>query len=212
MKKSFVLYVDSLEILDDLTISERGELFYVIYQHHNGIEVAPKGTVNIVFKMLLKQFKRDAEKWDITRKRRAEAGSKGGKQKVANASNTKQKVAKVAVTVNDTVNVTVNGNVTVIPKGISKEAWEDFEQHRKEIKKPLTKLSRTKNQNILLSNQRDQREIVDTTIQNRWTGLFPLKKQSTFKGKEPQVGSLEWKRQQMLKQEETIDAELIQIG
>lgn len=68
-----------------------------------------------------------------------------------------------------------------LPKGVEKKVWEDFEQHRKEIRKPLTKLSRTKNQNILLANLSDQREIVDTTIQNRWTGLFPLKKTQTPK-------------------------------
>ena len=97
-----------------------------------------------------------------------------------------------------------------VPKGIDLLAWSDFEQHRKEIRKPLTKLSRTKNQNILLDNLEDQREIIDLTIQNRWTGLFPLKKQTEFKGKQPQEGSLEWERQQMLKeQEETINAELM---
>jgi len=40
-----------------------------------------------------------------------------------------------------------------------------------------------------------------------------IKTHPTFKSKEPQVGSLEWKRQQQLKQqEETIDAELIQTS
>ncbi len=207
MKKSFVLYVDSLEILDELSTTEKGELFYAIYQYHSGIEVQLKGTVLIVFKMLLKQFERDAKKWETTRKRRAEAGSKGGKQKVANASKAKQKVAKVAVNVNDTVNVTVNDTVTVIPKGISKEVWDDYEQHRKEIKQPLTKLSRTKAQNVLLSNLQDQREIVDLTIQNRWTGLFPLKK--TFKSKnDPQVGSIMWQLEQEAKEADYVDVQI----
>ena len=92
----------------------------------------------------------------------------------------------------------------IIPNGITIPVWEDFEQHRREIKKPLTKLSRTKNFNILLDDLENQREIVDLTIQNRWTGLFPLKKQSTFKSKEPEVGSIAWQYAQEAKQQEGV--------
>ena len=114
MKKSFILYVDSLEILDDLTIEQRGLLFYGIYQYHNGQEPNLSGEVKIVFKMLLKQFIRDADKWDSIREKRAIAGAKGGKQtqaNQANATNCKQTQANQAVTVNGTVTGTVTGTV-----------------------------------------------------------------------------------------------------
>jgi len=120
-KKSFVLYVDTLEILDDLTVEQRGTLFYAIYKYHCGEEVDLKGEVKIVFKMLLKQFIRDAEKWNDIKEKRSKAGKKGAEQRQANQANAntcQQSLANQAVTVtgtvtvNDTVNV--NGNGTVI--------------------------------------------------------------------------------------------------
>jgi len=63
-----------------------------------------------------------------------------------------------------------------VPQGVDEKAWNDFEQHRKEIRKPLTNLSRTKAANQLLGLSADQqRHCVDMTIQNRWQGLFPDK-------------------------------------
>lgn len=62
-----------------------------------------------------------------------------------------------------------------VPLWLDKSAWNEFEQHRRDIKKPLTDLSRKKNLKILEDNKNDQREIIDKTIANRWTGLFPIK-------------------------------------
>ena len=63
-----------------------------------------------------------------------------------------------------------------VPTGVDSTAWAEFEQHRKEIRKPLTKLSRTKAANQLAGlTPEQQRRCVDMTIQNRWQGLFPEK-------------------------------------
>jgi len=60
--------------------------------------------------------------------------------------------------------------------GVAPEIWEEFEQHRKEIKKPLTELSRKKNMKVLNCLPGEiQKQTVDNTIANRWTGLFPPK-------------------------------------
>ncbi len=65
-------------------------------------------------------------------------------------------------------------------KNVSKEIWAEFEQHRKEIHKPLTDLARNKNLTVLNKlTPEQQKESVDTTIANRWTGLFPPKNQKT---------------------------------
>jgi hypothetical protein len=71
----------------------------------------------------------------------------------------------------------------ILPEGIKPEVWEEFEAHRKSIKKSLTDTARTKNANVLLSSLGDQQKIVDATIANRWTGLFPLKKGKVFKSR-----------------------------
>ena len=61
----------------------------------------------------------------------------------------------------------------VLPAEIDVDVWAEFEQHRAEIKKPLSDLARTKAANVLIGCSVDQQKrIVDKTIQNRWTGLF----------------------------------------
>lgn len=63
-------------------------------------------------------------------------------------------------------------------KDINIQALQDFKQHRKEIKKPLTsraeKIAITKMKSLSLN---EQREMIDQTIANGWTGLFPPKKE-----------------------------------
>ena len=107
-KKSFLLHIDSLDILDDLTNGQAGVLFKAIkaYQHNDDFPL--DSIVKIAFSPFKNQFVRDDEKYVKTCERRAIAGSKGGKQKVANASKCKQEVANVADTKNKNKNKTKN--------------------------------------------------------------------------------------------------------
>jgi len=62
-------------------------------------------------------------------------------------------------------------------KCVDKTAWSDFEQHRKDIKKPLTE----KAADIAATKLSDyppaeQRKMVNKSIESRWTGLFPPEK------------------------------------
>lgn len=95
-KKSFLLHIDSLDILDELTDEEAGELFKAIRGYQKGEDLQLSGLVRVAFSPFRNQFNRDDEKYNLTCERRALAGSKGGKQKVANASKCKQKVANLA--------------------------------------------------------------------------------------------------------------------
>ena len=67
-------------------------------------------------------------------------------------------------------------DVWILPEGIKPEVWQEYEDHRKTTKTKLTDAARIKNANVLLSNLGDQQEIIDATIANGWTGLFPSKK------------------------------------
>lgn len=110
-KKSFVLYNDSLDVLDDMSQEEVACMFLAIRDYNKGKEPELMDSLKFLFKQFKNQFDRDAEKWATTCAARAKAGSKGGKQKVANASKCKQKVAKVAILAdNDTVNENENEN------------------------------------------------------------------------------------------------------
>jgi len=60
------------------------------------------------------------------------------------------------------------------PEWLDMESWGEFQQHRKEIRKPLTPLAEKKAINKLKSmlNGVNQRQIIDYSISNGWTGLF----------------------------------------
>ena len=103
-RKSFLLHIDSLDILDDLDNEQVGLLFRAIKSYQLGEEIKLDPMVKIAFSPFKNQFARDAEKYENTCKARDEAGSRGGKQKVANASKPKQKVANLADSVSDSKN------------------------------------------------------------------------------------------------------------
>lgn len=58
---------------------------------------------------------------------------------------------------------------------LNPSAWDDFVQHRKNIKHPLTELAVSKSINLLQSYPDRQQDIVDETIRNNWRGLFAPK-------------------------------------
>lgn len=98
-KKSFILHVDSLDVLSDLSDEQAGKLFKAMLAFHKGEEIELDPLTKMAFSFFKNQFIRDNEKYIKTCEARAQAGSKGGKQKqqnLANASKSKQKVAKVA--------------------------------------------------------------------------------------------------------------------
>jgi hypothetical protein len=66
--------------------------------------------------------------------------------------------------------IKANGNPWIDP-----EAWDDFLQHRLDIKKPLSPLGVKKSIDLLSEHRTRQREIIDTAIRCRWQGLFAPK-------------------------------------
>lgn len=81
MRKSFIVYIDMLEILDDLTDEERGQLFYGIYKFQTEEEIELPKTIKLLLKQFTSQFERDNLKWNDTVEKRREAGRKGGLNK-----------------------------------------------------------------------------------------------------------------------------------
>lgn len=116
-KKSFVLYTDLLESVDHLTDEEMGRLFRHLLEYVNDQKPELSDRLLLTaWKPIERSLKHDLEKWRGICEKRAQAGAKGGKQKVAkqaNASFAKQNEANEAVTVTDTVTVTVTDTVNV---------------------------------------------------------------------------------------------------
>ena len=66
---------------------------------------------------------------------------------------------------------------TEAPDGLNQQAWDDYVAHRKELRaKKLTPKGVKMAMNKLANLPADQQQsVVDTTIANGWTGLFPEK-------------------------------------
>ena len=83
------------------------------------------------------------------------------------------------ITINQEPKIKTRASPFVVPEEIDLMIWADFEQHRKDIRKPLKDLARVKNANILKALNHDQQRIcVDKSISSGWAGLFPPKEQN----------------------------------
>jgi hypothetical protein len=80
-KKSFVLYHDTLDVLDMLSDEQAGKLFKGIKNYQTGTEPELDALLSIVFLPFKKQFIRDGVKYENTVERNKENGKKGGRPK-----------------------------------------------------------------------------------------------------------------------------------
>lgn len=62
MKKSFIVHIDSLDVLDDLTYEQAGELFKAIKAYHDEKEMKLSLLVKIAFSPFKAQFERDEKR------------------------------------------------------------------------------------------------------------------------------------------------------
>lgn len=82
MKNSFLLYVDRLEVLDEMTDEDAGKLFKAIRDYVKDGSIPERGTlVSIAFRALKPALDSDSEKYHLMCLRRSEAGKKGGRPK-----------------------------------------------------------------------------------------------------------------------------------
>lgn len=63
----------------------------------------------------------------------------------------------------------------VYPIWLNIEKWKEWEQHRKEIKRPLTSVGVKLQLKFISLHIKDHVNIIDQSIKNGWTGLFELK-------------------------------------
>jgi len=72
---------------------------------------------------------------------------------------------------------------TPLPAWLSEELWNDFKEHRKLLRKPLTPLAATRILKTLDEvaadySEAEARQCLDTSIANGWLGVFPPKAQA----------------------------------
>ena len=63
IKKSFVLHIDSLNVLDDLTDEQAGKLFKAIKSYQKNESEKLDGLIKVAFSPFKNQFERDNEKY-----------------------------------------------------------------------------------------------------------------------------------------------------
>ncbi len=66
-----------------------------------------------------------------------------------------------------------------IPSWLSKESWEEFQQHRREMKKPMSALAQRKIINELSrlkDKGQDPHAVLNVSILSGWSGIFEIKK------------------------------------
>lgn len=163
MKKSFVLYTDYLEHIEELSDEQAGRLLLAIMYYQSGKELPEMDAVTkMAFSFIRCQLDKDSQKYAEISERRREAGKMGGrptangflekqtKAKKANGFLGKQTKAKKPDNDNDNVNDNDNDNdinKKISAKADTKKVFEDeslnrafgdYVEMRKAMKKPMT--------------------------------------------------------------------------
>jgi hypothetical protein len=81
MKTGFILHLDSLSVLDELTNEQAGILFKAIRDYNSGKEPELDFAMRMAFIPFKNQFERDLEKYNSTCERNRNNGAKGGRPK-----------------------------------------------------------------------------------------------------------------------------------
>lgn len=79
VRKSFVLHVDALEVLSELSDEQAGQLIKAIYSYHAGDDFELSGLLKAVFIPFKNQFQRDLEKYKEICERNKNNGKRGGR-------------------------------------------------------------------------------------------------------------------------------------
>jgi hypothetical protein len=183
-RKSFLIHIDSLDILDDLTNEQAGELFNAIKSYQIGDDVELSPIVKIAFSPFKNQFIRDDVKYEnlceknrlIAEKRYSTKSTTGrsGNESSPNPPQATKSTDSDSDSDSDSKN---KKQAWTPPEGLNLEAWELFTAHRKEIKKPLkTDRTKTGQANKLKDLTPDQQmAVVNLSLDEGWVGLFPEK-------------------------------------
>lgn len=104
-KNSFVLYTEQKAVINKLSDEQAGKLIKAIYEYVETGELKELDPViDLVITPFITVLDKDLKKYEETKKKRAEAGAKGGKQTQANTKAKKQSETNQANASNDKQN------------------------------------------------------------------------------------------------------------
>jgi len=155
-KKSFLLYIDSLDILDHLSDEQSGKLFKAIKAYSQGEEPQLNAILTIAFIPIKNQIDRDIEKYTRICERNKVNGIKGGrprkpKKPTGLSGNPKNpSEPKKAHTDTDTDTDTdiikkkkrnTSKPKAIRPDDVPEQVWDDYLSLRKTKRAPVTPTS-----------------------------------------------------------------------
>ena len=194
-RNSFILHLDSLVILDEMT-NEQAGIFLKSIKQYQITKKLPELDFGLKMAItpFINQFIRDEENYKKTCEARRLAGGKGGKQKVANASKSKQRVANLADSdsksdsdndsknKNDSKSDSKNKNFTssileeiTIPDFIDEKLWNSFLEMRvsKKAKPTQTAIELIIKELTKFHNKGlNANQSLENSIKSNWTGVF----------------------------------------
>jgi len=109
---SFVLHLDMLEDIKEMTTEEKAGFLDFVVNYNLGLvnlDDVEAGATKRYYRLFANQFDRDHSKWMTTKEKRREAGKKGGLAKASKPSNCYDNLA-IASDAKHNVNVNGNGN------------------------------------------------------------------------------------------------------
>ena len=197
IKKSFLIHIDSLDVLDHLTDEQCGQLLRAFKSYHYGEELNLPSLLSIAFTPFKNQFKRDLETYENVCNRNKINGLKGGRPKNPNNPSgllkTQRNPKKPKKPDSDnkkdsdsdkdnkkgSKNANDNDKQYLDIDGLNINAFNKYINYRKEsgIKK-LTQQGEKIAANKLINlgaNEKMQMDIVEQSIGNGWAGLFEFK-------------------------------------
>jgi hypothetical protein len=114
-KESFVLHLDMLEDVKEMTMTEKAEFLDFVINYNMGefdIDQVSNGATKRFYRLFAKQFDRDHDKWLKTKEKRRAAGKKGGLAKASKSSKCYDNLANASDAKHNT-NVNANTNVNI---------------------------------------------------------------------------------------------------
>ena len=173
MRDSFIFYRSFYEAAQDLEDSDRLKFYDAVLEYAlNGSEtLTERSSARAVFKSVRPQI-------DVNNQR-YENGKKGGRPKNQNITKPKPKRNQTKTKQKPNVNVNVNDNANDINKSPLDIALDNFKDHRKQLKAPMTdqayKMLLNKLEKLSDGDEEKKVAILNQSIENGWKGVFELK-------------------------------------
>lgn len=180
MRDSFIFYRSFYEAAQDLEDSDRLKFYDAVLEYAlNGSEtLTERSSARAVFKSVRPQIDVNNQRYENGKKGGAPLGNKNAK-KQPKTTKKQPKHNQSTTKKQPNVNVNVNDNANDINKSPLDIALDNFKDHRKQLKAPMTdqayKMLLNKLEKLSDGDEEKKVAILNQSIENGWKGVFELK-------------------------------------